>query len=141
MASHNDLPGSRHISAFPDQPAITSFLRSLLKDGRTQVTWASDAKVPYNSLTNWFAAEAPKMSAVNFLRLVIAARAEKDLATWLAKHGGTWHNVSRPDNGVSEAEKRQLDAEAQQRARQNEQEKQDGARAEKARARGRARRK
>lgn len=101
MASHNDLRGSRHIPDFPDQSEITGFLRSLLEgEERTQVTWAADAGIPYNTLTNWFTKKPPLMSAEAFLRLVIAANGAKALTTWLANYGGTWHNgkpnVERP---------------------------------------------
>jgi hypothetical protein len=73
VASHNELQRANHIPDFPDQAAITTFLRGLLTEGRTQVTWARDSGVPYNTLTNYFTAAAPKMSAENLLRLVISA--------------------------------------------------------------------
>lgn len=97
MASHNELHGVGHISDFPDQAAITAFLRGLLRDGRTQVSWAAAARIPYNTLTNYFTDKAPKMSAENLLRLVIAADAGGEFAAWLAKKGGTIHTRAKTD--------------------------------------------
>jgi hypothetical protein len=95
VASHNELQRANHIPDFPDQAAITTFLRGLLTEGRTQVTWARDSGVPYNTLTNYFTAAAPKMSAENLLRLVISASAGESFAVWLAKYGGTIHNATQ----------------------------------------------
>lgn len=87
VASHNDLQARGHIPDFPDQQAITAFLRGLLRDGRTQVSWASEAGIPYNSFTNWFTSKPPAMSAESLLRVVKAAGAEADLADWLRTFG------------------------------------------------------
>jgi hypothetical protein len=95
VASHNELRGRSHIPAFPDQAAITAFLRGLLREGRTQVSWAADAKIPYNTLTNYFTDKSPKMSAENLLRLVLAAGAVGEFGEWLAKYGGTFHNATQ----------------------------------------------
>lgn len=91
VTSHNELQGPRHKSDFPNQAAITEFLRGLLRGGRTQVTWSRDSGVAYNTLTNYFSAKPPKMSAENLLRLIVAADAVRELGEWLAKYGGTWH--------------------------------------------------
>lgn len=87
VASHTELHGLAHKADFPDQAAITAFLRGLMSGARTQVTWAEDADVKYNTLTNWFTEEPPRMSAESLLRLVIAARAEDSLADWLRGYG------------------------------------------------------
>lgn len=94
-ASHNELRGRAHISDFPDQAEITAFLRSLIREGRTQPKWASDSGIPYNTLTNYFTEKPPKMSAENFLRLVLAADGSDDLNQWLAKYGATIHTRPR----------------------------------------------
>lgn len=88
----------------PDQAAITAFLRGLLKEGRTQVSWAADAGIAYNTVTNYFTAGAPKMSAENLLRLVVSAGAVEDFSVWLAKYGATFHN-GRSGEPTSEASK------------------------------------
>lgn len=112
MASHNDLARTRHIPDFPDQAAITTFLRGLLKEGRTQVSWASDAGIAYNTFTNYFTAAAPKMSAENLLRVVIAADAVPEFAAWLATYGGTFHTAAKKGQG-----RRVRPAEGRDRAR------------------------
>lgn len=74
---------SGHKTDFPDQKAITAFLRTLLSEERNQVWLADEARVKYNTLTNWFTEDPPDMSAINLLRLVIAADAVDEFALWL----------------------------------------------------------
>lgn len=89
MASHNELRGRGHIPDTLDQAAITAFLRGLLDTtGMTQVSWAAAAGIPYNTLTNYFTEDPPKMTAVYLMRLVKAAGAEQELADWLQNFTG-----------------------------------------------------
>lgn len=77
------MADSPHKPAFPDQRDISGFLRSRLNAERTQVTWAADALLPYNTVTNWFTEEPSRMSGEALLRLVIAADAVDEFAEWL----------------------------------------------------------
>lgn len=102
MASHNDLREHPHIPDFPDQTAITAFLRGLLGNGRTQVSWAADAGIPYNSFTNWFTTKPTAMSAEALLRVVKAAGAENALADWLRNFQAVPRAAADPSSRQSE---------------------------------------